>query len=241
MFQMFMDQDMNRLESHLRTYYREIAPDGVVDEGMIQEAIKRAKDIKLQHDKVRYAQKEAGIQLDPWELAKHGGHHAPLVFPTTGESLKWAQKVVKNNKQLTKMLDEMDVSIEPMKETRGVEALRKFKDPAEAAAAGIPFEMDIGKATFKHAIQANAKINTRRMLDTWLKNPEIARPLAINADVAMRSSGRITDDVSMLMDPAYRKTYEDMGYTLFDPQRLREIDLGSDEFGAVIDLSLIHI
>ena len=95
--------------------------------------------------------------------------------------------------------------------------------------------MDIGKATFKHAIQANAKINTRRMLDTWLKNPEIARPLAINADVAMRSSGRVTDDVSMLMDPEYRKTYEDMGYTLFDPQRLREIDLGSDEFGAVID------
>ncbi len=235
MFQMFMDQDMKRLESHLRTYYREIAPDGVVDEEMIQGAIKRAKDIKLEHDKIRYAQKEAGIQLDPWELAKHGGHHAPLVFPTTGESLKWAQKVVKNNKQLTDMLDEMDVNIEPMKEARGVEALRKFKDPAEAAAAGIPFEMDIGKSTFKHAIQANAKINTRRMLDTWLKNPEIARPLAINSDVAMRSSGRVTDDVSMLMDPEYRKTYEDMGYTLFDPQRLREIDLGSDEFGAVID------
>ena len=233
-FQMFMDKDLVRLENHLKTYYRELSPDGTIDQSLIDQALERAALFKQEHTKIRLRMKEAGIvSIDPNEI---DDAFAPLVFATSGKSLKWSQQVLADNDAMRKVLDDMDVRISPEKQTRGVEALQPFKDPAEAAAAGVPFEMDIGKSTFKYALQANAKINTKKMLETWLTNPEIARPMAVNADIAARTSGKVTDDVTMLRDPNYRKKWEDMGYVLYDPTVLREIPLGktTEEFDSVI-------
>ena len=232
-FQLFMDQDMKRLENHLRTYYREIAPDGVLDESIIKEALERARDFKDAHEKIRLGMKEVGL-IDNTEIREA---FSPLVVPTSGRSLKWSKQVLADNDAMRKYLETANVRLTPDEQARGVEALRQYKDPAEAAAAAIPYEMDIGKSTFKYSLQANAKINTKRMLEAWLTNPEIARPMAVNADVAARSSGKVTDDVTMLRDPEYRKKWVDTGYVLYDPGSLREIPLGqtSEEFDKVID------